>query len=151
MNTEAVNQEAYTIKKTFSRETTVAITILAPPEIVWKLLTDSANYPTWNSTVTSIEGVIELGSTIKLKSILDEKRTFKLKIKEFEPSKLLVWGDPMGKRTYSLEPSQNGRTLFSMTEKIGGPIFPLFASKIPSFDETFNKFAADLKVASESR
>ncbi|MBL8958389.1 MAG: SRPBCC domain-containing protein, partial [Gemmatimonadetes bacterium] len=39
----------------------------------------------------------------------------------------------------------------TMHEKIGGPIFPLFARMIPSFDAAFDQFAADLKRAAESR
>jgi hypothetical protein len=37
-----------------------------------------------------------------------------------------------------------------MTEKIGGPLFPLFASSIPSFDASFERFAADLKREAEA-
>ena len=36
-----------------------------------------------------------------------------------------------------------------MRENIGGPMFPLFAGMIPSFDEFFEQFAADLKKAAE--
>jgi hypothetical protein len=86
---------------------------------------------------------------IELKSTLDEKRTFKLKVKEFVPEKRLVWGDAMGSRVYSIEKDSNG-ILFSMSEKIGGPIFPLFASMIPSFNESFEKFVADLKKEAET-
>jgi hypothetical protein len=37
-----------------------------------------------------------------------------------------------------------------MTEKIGGPLFPLFAGSIPSFDEVFERYAADLKKEAEA-
>ena len=140
--------KASTERKTFSRTTSVSIDINAEAAIVWALLTKASDYPRWNSTVTSIEGTIALGETIRLKSILDVKRTFKLKVKEFEPEKRLVWGDAMGKRVYSLTKNKN-TTSFSMTEKIGGPLFPLFAKMIPSFDESFNTFANDLKKESE--
>ena len=79
-----------------------------------------------------------------------KKRTFKLKIKEFEPNKIMVWGDAMGKRTYRLQKEGN-RTLFTMTEKIGGIMFPLFANKIPPFDNSFEQFTADLKKEAESK
>lgn len=144
---EPTTSSATTVKTTFSRTTSVASTIPATPEKLWGLLTDAANYPIWNSTITSIEGTIALGQTIKLKSTLDAKRTFKLKIGAFEPSTKLVWGDAVGNRVYTLADNGDGTTGFSMVEKIGGPIFPLFASKIPSFDESFNMFAADLKAA----
>ena len=122
---------------------------MADPAIVWALLTHAADYPRWNSTVTSIQGEIKAGAIIELKSTLDEKRTFKLKIKEFLPEKRLVWGDAMGNRVYTLEKS-GSNTHFTMTEKIGGPLFPLFAGMIPSFDESFEKFAADLKKEAET-
>jgi uncharacterized protein YndB with AHSA1/START domain len=117
---------------------------------VWTLLTNATDYPRWNSTVVSIKGEIEQGGTIELKSTLDEKRVFKLKVKEFESEKRLAWGDTMGKRVYTLDQSEGDNVVFTMTEKIGGPIFPLFAKYIPSFDESFEKFAADLKKEAES-
>ncbi len=140
--------KATTIKRMFSRETTVKISISAPSKKIWELLIDATKYPTWNSTVVSIEGNISLGETIKLKSKLDPKRVFKLKVKEFEPAKKLAWGDAMGLRVYSLS-ELGGMTTFGMTEKIGGPVFPLFAKMIPPFDQSFEDFARDLKKAAE--
>ena len=145
----ASNGKAVTSKSTFSRKTSVSVNIEADAAIIWALLTNAADFPRWNSTVISISGKIQNGETIELKSTLDEKRTFKLKIKEFVPNQRLVWGDPMGSRVYSLEKAGKG-TQFKMSEKIGGPLFPLFAGMIPSFDESFDKFAADLKQEAET-
>lgn len=142
--------KATTTKKTFSRETSVSTTINADPAIVWALLTHVSDFPRWNSTITSMKGEIREGGTVELKSILDEKRTFKLKVKEFVPEKRLVWGDALGSRVYTLTRRDGGRTIFAMTEKIGGPLFPLFANSIPSFDESFERFAADLKKEAET-
>ena len=147
--TTVSNGKAVTSKTTFSRETSVSVNIAADAAILWALLTNAADFPRWNSTVISISGKIQNGETIELKSTLDEKRTFKLKIKEFVPNQRLVWGDPMGSRVYSLEKAEKG-TQFTMSEKIGGPLFPLFAGMIPSFDESFEKFAADLKKEAET-
>ncbi|MBN8655959.1 MAG: SRPBCC domain-containing protein [Anaerolineae bacterium] len=147
--TTVSNGKAITSKTTFSRETSISVNIEADAAILWALLTNAADFPRWNSTVISISGKIQNGETIELKSTLDEKRTFKLKIKEFVPNQRLVWGDPMGSRVYSLEKAGKG-TQFTMSEKIGGPLFPLFANMIPSFDESFEKFAADLKKEAET-
>ncbi len=141
--------KANTIRKTFSRETSVSVDIQADPKTIWGLLTNAENYPKWNSTIISIDGKIALGEKIQLKSRLDSKRIFKLTVKELEQDKRLVWGDAMGKREYSLTPNSNGQTKFSMVEKIGGPFFPLFAKMIPPFDDSFDKFANDLKTESE--
>ena len=148
--TFAKAQKAATIKKTFSRETSVSIEIAADPAIVWALLTKASDYPRWNSTITSIEGQIVLGQKIKLKSTLDAKRVFTLKIKEFDPNKKLVWGDGKGNRIYTITPNSNGTVTFSMDEKIGGLMFPMYAKYIPSFDASFDQFAADLKKEAEA-
>ena len=153
MNQQATSKaregKASTLKKSFSRETSVSITISADPAIVWALLTRASDIPRWNSTVVSVKGEINEGGSIELKSTLDEKRTFKLKIKEFVPEKRLVWGDAQGSRVYSIDKGAGG-VLFTMSEKIGGPLFPLFAGYIPSFDESFERFAADLKKEAET-
>lgn len=140
--------KAFTSKKMFSRETSISVRIEANPSIVWALLTHASDFPRWNSTIVSIKGEIKQGEMIELKSTLDEKRIFKLKVKEFVPEERLVWGDAMGNRVYTLEKDSNG-VLFSMSEKIGGPLFPLFAGMIPAFDESFDKFASDLKKEAE--
>ncbi|MFN0037144.1 MAG: SRPBCC family protein, partial [Saprospiraceae bacterium] len=127
----AQSTQATTIRKTFNRTTSVSTTIQSDPSIVWALLTNADDYKRWNSTIVSIEGEIAPGEKIRLKSTLDPKRTFKLKVKKFESEKSLVWGDAMGKRTYTLTPNGNGTLTFSMSEKIGGAMFPLFANKIP--------------------
>jgi len=144
------NGKATTTKKTFSRATTVSISINADPSIIWAPLTNAEDFPRWNSTVTDLKGTIKLGEKIRLKSILDAKRTLKLKVKAFQPETMMVWGDGLGKRTYLLEKKGAQKVIFTMTEKIGGPMFPLFAGKIPPFDEVFEKFAADLKKEAET-
>ncbi|WP_109833182.1 SRPBCC domain-containing protein [Reichenbachiella versicolor] len=146
----AQNGKSSTIKKTFQRTTTVSQFINSDASVIWSLLTNAKEFPSWNSTVISIDGKIDLGEKIKLKSTLDSTRTFKLKVKEFIPNKKLVWGDSMGKRTYTIIEKENG-TQFTMTETIGGFMFPLFASKIPSFDTSFEQFTADLKKEAEAK
>ncbi|GAB5518648.1 MAG: hypothetical protein RhofKO_08990 [Rhodothermales bacterium] len=142
---------AVTTKKLFSRSTTIIILIQTEAQRIWNLLIDAAGYPDWNSTVVSIDGTIQQGETIKLKSTLAPERVFKLKVKEMTAPQKLAWGDAMGTRTYTLTPQPSGVTLFTMTETIGGPLFPLFAHKIPSFDAAFEHFAADLKKEAERR
>ena len=145
----AQNGKATTTKKTFSRQTVVSIDINAEPAIIWQLLTNASDMPRWNSTITSLEGEIKLGNKIRLMSYLDEKRVFKLKIREFDPEKKMAWGDGMGTRYFILSPNKDGSLKFTMDEKIGGVMFPLFAKMIPDFDESFEKFAADLKAEAE--
>ena len=145
----AQDGKATTIKKTFSRETSIQQSVDAAPAIVWALLTHAEDFARWNSTVVSLTGNITEGEKVQLVSTLDPSRTFKLKVKEMVPEQKLVWGDMLGKRTYRLENQADGKTHFRMSEKIGGLMFPLFASKIPSFDESFEQFVVDLKREAE--
>ncbi|WP_425236500.1 hypothetical protein [Ulvibacterium sp.] len=149
MTKMASDGKAVTRKKVFSRETAVRIDIQANKSIIWALLINAEDYSRWNSTILSIEGDIAKGEKIKLKSVLDPKRAFKLKVKEFEAENRLVWGDAMGTRTYTLKTVGDELTNFTMTEKIGGPMFPLFAKMIPPFDQSFEKFAKDLMKEAE--
>jgi len=145
------NGIARTLKKTFSRETGISLDIQANPKTIWELLTNAPNYPNWNTTIVSINGNISKGGKIQLISKLDPKRVFKLSILDFEPEKLLSWGDALGKRVFTLLPNSKGSVNFTMIEKIGGPLFPLFAKMIPSFDASFEQFSKDLKLEAEKK
>ena len=150
----AQDGKATTIKKTFSRETTVQVDIQADPTIIWSLLTNAADMPRWNSTIISIDGNIQKGEKIKLKSTLDPKRTFKLKVKAMNPEQEIIWGDGTApffsaKRRYTLTNQGNGIVTFNMTEKMKGLMFPMAAKQIPPFDGAFEQFAADLKKEAE--
>lgn len=127
----------------------------APVERVWALLTDAASYRAWNRAVVSIEGPITEGATISLVSIVNPKRTFKLKVTEMTPPNRMVWGDSMplglfeGERTYRLEEVAGG-TEFSMTELLSGPLSGLITRTIPDMTDSFNQFADGLKTAAEA-
>ncbi len=142
--------KAVTIRKTFSRETTVSVPIAADPSIVWALLTQMADYPRWNSTVISLSGDMRPGGDVALVSTLDPARTFKLTVREMTPETRLVWGDGMGERTYAIVAGGPNAVTFTMSERIGGLMFPLFAGQIPPFDDAFEQFAADLKREAET-
>ena len=105
--------------------------------------------------MTSIEGNIELGGTVRMQVPEAPGRTFKVKVTRFVPNEEMVWrdGNPvmfLGVRTYSLTPNQDGTaTRFQMTEVFTGVLLPLIARKLPDFGPIFERYAADLKVESE--
>jgi uncharacterized protein YndB with AHSA1/START domain len=148
-NELAANGMAKTVKKIFSRQTSVEIDIDAQPARVWALLSDLEGWTKWTSTIVELRGKLAIGERIQLRSSLAPERLFNLKIKVLEQSKKLVWGDVLGSREYTLTSNSRGGTRFSMVEIIGGPIFPLFAKMIPPFDDSFTQFALDLKKAIE--
>ncbi len=129
--------------------------IAAPAQRIWDLLTDGPNYTSWNPAVLSLEGPIAQGQTIALVSIVDPKRTFKLKVAEMAAPNRMVWSDGMplglftGRRTYLLE-EQGETTRFSMTEEFSGPLSGLITKAIPDMTDSFNQFADGLKTAAEA-
>ena len=152
--TPEANGKAIEEKSTFRKSVGVATAINAPPEKIWSLLTDAANTPTWNSTVTEIAGTIAPGSRITIKVPIS-KRLFKVTVDEFQPPKRLVWSDGnamfRGVRTYTLTPGTGGTTIFSMVEVFTGLMLPMIAPSLPDFKPVFTQHAADLKAAAEKR
>jgi uncharacterized protein YndB with AHSA1/START domain len=51
---------------TFSLMCRVEITIRAAAERIWARLTDAADFPRWNASVTKIEGQIREGERLRL-------------------------------------------------------------------------------------
>jgi hypothetical protein len=129
--------------------------IAAPPEVIWRLVTDADRYPEWNPSVTSLRGSIEPGATIELRSSVNPKRAFSLKVDRLEPPREMVWSSGMplgvfrGVRTFSLRSLGSDMTRFSMEEVYSGPLAPLIIKAIPDLDPSFAQFADGLKAAAE--
>jgi hypothetical protein len=137
----------------FRMECGVSVSIQASPARVWSLLTNAADFPRWNSTVTSLEGTIALGQKLALRVPIS-KRVFRPKVIELEAEKKMVWGDgaaPMfkGRRTYTLAPRADGGVEFSMVEVFSGLMLPMIKGSLPDFGPPFEQYAADLKREAE--
>ena len=48
-----------------------------------------------------------------------------------------------------MDNQSDGSIRFTMHEKIGGLMFPLYVKHIPPFDDAFEQYAADLKNEAE--
>lgn len=129
--------------------------IEAPASTVWALLTDSSSYGRWNTSVVSIEGVIEQGRTIKLVSVASPGRAFKLKVAEMRGPHHMVWSSGMplglftGRRTYSITERGDAACDFRMTEAFSGPLAGLIGKTIPDLTDSFDLFADGLTAAAE--
>lgn len=132
----------------------VGVEIDASPDVVWEVLTDAAGYPTWNPTVTGIEGEIVAGGDIVLSSTLDPDRSFPLHVSTFEPPTRMVWEDGndsfKGVRQFELT-ERDGGTSFTMTETFTGSMMGMIAPKLPDMGPSFESYAAGLKAESERR
>ncbi|MFO0675810.1 MAG: SRPBCC domain-containing protein [Polyangiaceae bacterium] len=141
-------------ESTFSLRTTVRVSIGAAPRVVWSKLTDAAAFPTWNSTVESLEGPIVAGQRLAIRVPAAPGRTFRPRVVVFEPERRMVWADgfaPLfrGVRTFTLTPDGAGTT-FEMAEEILGLMVPLAKGSLPDFGPIFDRYAADLKTVCES-
>lgn len=149
----AVDGEATVLDGERYLEYRIGVNVTAPPEQVWAVLTNAEDYPTWNSTVVSLDGVIAKGEEIELKSTVDPKRTFELEVSTFEPARKLVWEDGnnafRGVRTFVITPREDGSTDVTMAEVLSGSMMGMIEGKLPDFRPSFNAFAADLKRESE--
>ena len=142
-------------RSAFRMQCTVSADIQAPPDKVWRILTKADDMVRWNSTLTSIEGDMELGGVVRMQVPEAPGRTFKVKVTRLVPNTEMVWrqGNPvmfLGVRTYSLEPNSDGTaTRFQMTEVFSGLLLPAFAGRLPDFGPIFEQYAADVKAESE--
>lgn len=138
--------------------TTYSVTriIAAGPQVIWDLLTNASAYPEWNPAVLGIEGEIREGQTIKLTSIVNPDRQFKLKVSDVEPPRHMVWSDGMplglfrGARRFDVVPRGDGTSEFTMEEVYSGLMAPVITRSIPDMTDSFDKFADGLKEAAES-
>jgi len=131
-------------------------TIRATPERVWTLLTDVHRWPTWNTTVDSVEGAVALGQKVTVRVKAAPGKAFPVKVAALEPPRRMVWrgGLPIGllfkgERTYLLTPRGGGEVEFSMEEVFDGLLSGVIARSIPDMQPAFDEFAACLKAAAE--
>ena len=150
------NAKATKTGSAFRMDCAIQTTIRASPDRIWALLTDAAGFPRWNSTVTSIEGEIAAGQTLKLKVPSAPGRVFKPKVSIVEPGRSMIWSDGMapmfkGIRTFTLTPCGDGSTEFSMREEFSGLMLPMIKGSLPDFAPVFEAYAEDLRRAAEAR
>ena len=150
-----VREKATKSATAFRMTCAVSIDIEAPPERIWDLLTNAADFPRWNSTVTRITGKIDAGEKLALEVPAAPGRTFKPKVTELEAGRRMVWSDGMapmfkGVRTFTLAPRGDGTTTFTMEEVFSGVMLPMIKGSLPDFAPSFEAYAADLKREAEA-
>ena len=135
---------------------TTRTTIKAAPEAIWALLTDAPAYPSWNTTVTSVDGAIAPGQKVTVHAKISPGRAFPVTVAAFEAPRRMVWSSGMplglfkGERTFELKPTGDGTVEFAMTEAYTGLFAPLITRSIPDLQPAFDEFAACLKQRAET-
>jgi hypothetical protein len=132
-----------------------SISIQAPTDTIWAILTDGPRWLEWNPTIEKIDGAIVPGGKVKVFTKLSPGRAFPVRVSEFVPGERMVWtgGMPLGLfkgvRTYTLTPKPPGGVEFAMTEVFDGLLAPLITKSIPDLQPSFVEFAAALKARAE--
>jgi len=120
-------------------------------EAVWAVLADGAGWALWDSGVEGVEGRIELGEKITIRSEAAPGRAFPVKVTQFEPPGRLRFSGGMplglfrGVRTFEVSPEGDGKTLFRVHEKYTGPLLGLIWRSMPDLGPSFEQFAQGLK------
>lgn len=71
------------------------ISINAPAEKVWEILTDFNQYPHWNPFIISIRGAARVDEFVTFKASVNQRMfKFKARILKSEPNRYLSWGGP---------------------------------------------------------
>jgi uncharacterized protein YndB with AHSA1/START domain len=129
--------------------------IAAPPDRVWAVLVDGAGWSSWDSGVTAVEGRIDEGEKVTIRSEVSPGRAFPVTVTGFDAPRRLEFSGGMplglfrGVRTYTLTPSAGG-TAFRMREEYTGPLLGLIWRSMPDLQPSFDRFAAGLRRRVES-
>lgn len=124
--------------------------IAAPAEDIWAILTDAEQLASGDFGILQLTGQIAPGARIKLVSEVDPKRSFALRVTEFDRPRRMVWtgGMPLGlftgRRRFTLTPEATG-TRFEMTEVFSGPLAGLIGKSLPDLTPSFEQFATALQ------
>jgi len=137
----------------FSLQCEVTAGIRAHATTVWGLLTDAKRFPSWNSTISGIDGEIREGKRIRL-HVPGTDRTFTPHVSGVVPAERMTWTGGIaplfkGVRTFALQPRGDGTTDFTMEERFTGLMLPFVKRSLPDFKPVFERFANDLKQAAE--
>lgn len=131
-------------------------TIAASPATVWSVLSDRALLASGPFGIARLDGDLRAGGRLSLVSQLVPNRAFKLKVRQFEPERLMVWQGGMpfglftGTRRFTLQQA-GAETQFAVEEVFTGAMAGMITSSMPDLQPSFDQFADALKQAAEER
>lgn len=131
----------------------VDVTVRAPAERIWALLTDAAGFPRWNSTVSKIEGEIRDGGRLRV-HVPGTDQVFAPRVSGVVPNERMIWTggfSPVfkGVRTFELRSAGVNTTDFTMAERFSGLMIPFVKRAMPDFGPIFTRYADDLRREAE--
>nr|WP_046285426.1 SRPBCC domain-containing protein [Mycobacterium sp. UM_NZ2] len=136
------------------REICTDIDIAAPPERIWHVLTDFANYGQWNPFFVAVEGRPELGAKLALRTKYSRRlrpAVFEVTVRVVEEPLALMWGGGLGIRGiadgehgFDLV-GDDGVTHVRHYERLSGLIIPLAGRLIRRLERHYRELNDALK------
>ena len=142
----------------------VTTDIAAPPETVWRVLTEFSHYAAWHP-VMSLDGPALDGTepelvpgallAFRLSGGAAGEHAFTAEVTEVRPRRLLSWqgGDPgvfFGRHTFELEPIAASATRFTDTESWSGTMAAsVIAEHRATLEKEYERTGAALKRRAE--
>ena len=123
------------------RELTTEIEIHAPPDRVWRILTDFKQFAAWNPLITQAEGDIKEGARLRVHMKLPGRRAMISKLTvvvvRVAAERELRWLGHMllpavfsGEQSFELSPLGEGRTRFVQREVFRGLVVPFLPNAL---------------------
>lgn len=142
-----------------TRHIDTEILIQAPPQRVWRVLTDFAAYPDWNPFIVSLQGTPEWGErlAVRIRMADGKEHLFKPKVLQATPPTRLRWLGRLGlpglfdgEHDFELAAEGDG-TLLHQRESFQGYLVPfLWRSVEPATRAGFEAMNRALKARAES-
>ncbi len=137
------------------KEIKTSIIINSTPEKVWSILSDTANYPSWNPFIKSIKGDFVVGKTI----VADiDGMTFKPEVLVVKQQKEIRWigrlffkGIFDGEHSFHIDDNKDGSVTFRQEEKFNGILVGMFSKKLDTDTKSgFEAMNEALKALAEA-
>jgi len=139
---------------------TTTANIDAPPDLVWRILTELGDYEDWNPFIISAEGNVQIGAKLKnrLQPPGGKAMTFRPVVTAVEPGRVFEWlgrlglpGVFDGRHRFELEPTSGGGTRLLHTEEVKGVLVrPLRKTLDTQTLEGFELMNSALKARAEA-
>jgi uncharacterized protein YndB with AHSA1/START domain len=139
------------------QEYDTSASIDAPPDIVWKVLTDAATYHEWNLEIVGVDGTFSLHARVLAHVKLGSGAIRKVpqRVTAFDAPRTMIWqgGLPLGlfvgRRTFTLKPGANG-TAFTMHLRMSGPLASMILKSVGDRQPEIDRFSSSLKARAEA-
>jgi hypothetical protein len=142
------------------RTLSTEISINAPAEKVWRILSDFSAYPNWNPFITQVKGNLTTGARLNVTLTIEGRKptVVRPKLITVIPGEKICWlgsilvrGIFDGMHHFTLEETDDGQTLFRQGENFSGILAGAIMNKIRhSTLKGFEEMNLALKKQAES-